>query len=228
MQVMVIVGFTASAVYITTAQFKMGCSRQTQSKVNRIFIFAFICGVFCANSANWFLFPEMLSQPIAVRLMQAGFSFYYGMLGFFAIAAVLLRLAKEDPALWVNQIVPSVLIFHAISRIGCSFEGCCYGLPISAFGVTFDFPAREIESFSLFVLFFVFTKRIKTHRFAWYLASYSVIRFCLEFGRADNRGVLLVDWLSPAQLTSVMIWISLVVWLAWQRVGGSRNVPSAV
>ncbi|MCL1982007.1 MAG: prolipoprotein diacylglyceryl transferase, partial [Clostridiales bacterium] len=180
----------------------------------------------CANVANWFLFPGMLKLALLQRIEQGGFSFYYGMLGFFCVSALLLRACRLDWKFWADQLVPSVLILHAFGRIGCSLSGCCYGAPVELFGVSFDFPARELEAACLFCLYFLFEKKIRGHRFFWYLLCYSTLRFLLEFGRGDDRGVFLIEWLSPAQVTSVLIWAGLAVFMVFHRLLGNRTFPA--
>ena len=72
------------------------------------------------------------------------------------------------------------------------------------------FPAREIEAVSLFVLFLLFQYKIRENRFVRYLLCYSILRFFLEFGRGDYRGAYIAGVFSPAQLTSVVVWVALI------------------
>jgi phosphatidylglycerol:prolipoprotein diacylglycerol transferase len=150
------------------------------------------------------------------------------MFGFFAIFALMLKLQKMDARFWVDEAVPPVLIFHAFGRVGCSLAGCCYGRTFASparfliFGLEI-FPARELEAFCLFALFFLFQYRIKENRFTLYLLCYSVLRFFLEFGRGDYRGVLFVRFLSPAQVTSIIIWIVLLFAAIYKK---QRNSPA--
>ena len=144
---------------------------------------------------------------------MGGFSFYYGMFGFFVVSAIFLRIHKINCKFWINEIIPSVLLFHAFGRIGCSLSGCCFGTEITFLGMDILFPAREMEAIALFIMYFVFELKIKESRFFWYLICYSILRFALEFGRADNRGELFVSWLSPAQITSIAIWVGIGAFL---------------
>jgi hypothetical protein len=74
-------------------------------------------------------------------------------------------------------------------------------------------------------MFFVF-KKIKKHRFALYLLCYSILRFGLDFGRGDDRGTLFVNFLSPSQVISVFIWISLTAWLVVRIVRKAEAAPT--
>lgn len=95
-----------------------------------------------------------------------------------------------------DLVVPFVALAHAIGRIGCFFNGCCYGLP-SRYGFYFPvhnavlIPTQIISSLLLVVLFVVL--RIQQGRvhsdgsiFASYVIFYSVMRFFVEFIRFDS------------------------------------------
>jgi len=211
--VMALIGLLFAFISLTNKQAKFNCTPLIKKRVRRSFWIGLIVALACANIANWFLFPETLQYPLAQKISLGGFSFYYGMLAFFGASAVLLLAHRLDFKFWLNQIVPSLLLFHAFGRVGCSLSGCCHGAEINLFGLTFDFPARELEALALFVLYFIFEKKIKERRLFWYLVCYSTLRFGLEFGRADDRGQMFVPWLSPAQVTSIIIWIALGIYL---------------
>ena len=203
-------GFLCAYGTLAYRQKILGCAPADKRRTRGAFLLALAGGYGCAYMSGWVLGVE-------------GFSFYYGMLAFFAVSALLLWLLKLDAPFWLNEIVPSVLIAHAFGRIGCSFAGCCYGRPVALLGRAFLFPARELEALGLFVLFFIFVTKIKRRRVFWYLLCYSVLRFFLEFGRGDDRGVLLVRWLSPAQMTSVIVWAGLGVQLIVRRAKKRRS-----
>ena len=80
-----------------------------------------------------------------------------------------------------------------------------------------------MEALCLFVMAGVFSRNIKNNRLFWYLCCYSILRFLLEFGRADDRGILFVDWLSPAQVTSILIWAGLGINLLVKNINKVSN-----
>lgn len=223
--IMAIIGFVFAFILLSDKLTGINCTPAMKKSVQRSFLLGFAAALLCAHFANWFLFPEILQYPLNQRIETGGFSFYYGMIGFFVVSALLLRLHKVNCVFWINEIVPSVVLFHAFGRVGCSLSGCCYGMEMVLFGVAFDFPAREIEALALFIMFLIFEKKVTERRFLWYLTCYSVLRFCLEFGRGDDRGVLLFSTLSPAQVTSIAIWIILAAYLTYNalKLIASRN-----
>jgi phosphatidylglycerol:prolipoprotein diacylglycerol transferase len=213
-------------------------ARLTVAEEERIHV-AMIAGcvsaLACANVANWFFFyPESFQYPLLQRIAFSGMTFYCGLFGFLGAFALMLRLLRMDCGRWVNESIPPLLLFHAFGRVGCSLAGCCYGveLPQGArlrgLGLSL-FPAREIESLCLFAMFFIFFFAVKRRRLQKYLLCYSVIRFFLEFGRGDARGVFLTRALSPAQAISVIVWACLCAWLVfhliWRNGGRGRSRP---
>ncbi len=189
---------------------------------------AFLVGGAAANVGNWFLFPKLLEMPLWDRITNAGFTFYAGIIGFFLAAAVLLKIFKFPIRYGVNLLIPSVLLFHAVGRIGCSLAGCCYGIegPFHFGALVLDrFPAREIESLCLFafaaIAQFAFRKR-NYGRFLFYLIAYPVARFIIEFFRGDERGRLLVDFLSPAQVISVVALCAVLVYVICHVLNNRR------
>ncbi|MDR2420827.1 MAG: prolipoprotein diacylglyceryl transferase [Oscillospiraceae bacterium] len=218
--IMAALGLLAALTVLLRREKALKIQADIEEKINTAAIAGCILALVCANAANWFLFyPESFRRPLPERITSSGISFYYGMFGFLASFALILRLLKLDYKLWINEAIPPLLIFHALGRVGCSLAGCCYGReltpPVNILGISLRmFPAREIESICLFVMFFIFRFKLKRHRLPFYLLCYSVIRFALEFGRGDSRGVFLIRALSPAQTTSILVWVALGVWLA--------------
>ncbi|OPY55838.1 MAG: prolipoprotein diacylglyceryl transferase [Pelotomaculum sp. PtaU1.Bin035] len=180
-----------------------------KDKILTLLAVSFLSAMFFANFINWFVIPGVLNYSLIDRFRVAGFTFYFGLIAFFFTSYVLLKIYKFQVGKIINFVIPSALIFHSFGRIGCSFGGCCYGKEINynLFNhfLIERFPAREIEAFLLFVLFVTAYFFIKKDRLVFYLYTYPVIRFFLEYGRGDVRGKLFTDILSPAQMVSIFI-----------------------
>lgn len=187
-----------------------------------LFAMAFLAGIGLSNVGNWFIMPGMMNLPLLVRIQNAGLSFYFGFIGFLTVSALLLKAFKFNVQECLNYIIPSLLLFHAFGRIGCSFGGCCFGKVVNwSFFNTFmitRFPAREIEAFCLFSMFLLTQYFIRKHRLVFYLYTYPIIRFFLEFGRGDNRGWISTTILSPAQIISITILLTTSVFLLIQAI----------
>jgi phosphatidylglycerol:prolipoprotein diacylglycerol transferase len=139
-----------------------------------------------------------------------------GAICFFTINAIV----KTNNLLAFNLLVPFIIISHFWGRIGCFFAGCCYGKPTdSIFGVIYpndSLPALHFETnislhptqlyeACLLALLFVVIMKIKFHfRISVYLIGYGILRFFIEFFRADDRGQVLISFLTPSQLLSFL------------------------
>ncbi len=131
---------------------------------------------------------------------------------------------------------------HGFGRIGCLLDGCCYGKITDAwYGVPhYDVcigdvcykkvnvvPIQLFEAVFLFALAGVLlwlylrgAKRGESRRqmplLPVYMIGYGVWRFVIEYFRADERGKTVVSFLTPSQLTAVLLVIGGVVYLlAW-------------
>ncbi len=194
-----------------------------------LFLLAVSClvGMASANVGNWLVMPELLQEDIINRIGKAGFSYYFGFIGFLIVSSSLLKIFGFQAGKCLNYFIPSLLLFHSLGRVGCSLAGCCYGRLVNwelfnLFTVT-RFPAREIEAFSLFVLFLIVQFIVKKNRLIFYFLTYPIIRFLLEFGRGDYRGLIFMGWLSIAQLISVIIICSTIVYILIAKIRG-RNL----
>ena len=112
---------------------------------------------------------------------------------------------------------------HAFGRIGCFSVGCCYGAevhegdPFAFLGVTFKhgagagvlrYPTQLFEAVFLFILAGVCILMVlkdKKFNSVIYFAAYGIFRFCLEFLRDDDRGVIGIGFvLTPSQVLSIV------------------------
>lgn len=112
-----------------------------------------------------------------------------GMFGVIAIKKILGIKLKLG-----NVIAPSIALGMAIGRLGCFFNGCCYGI-IASWGVDFGdglfrLPTQLFESayhFIAFVLLVYYRNKVKTPGilFKLYLLVYLIFRFLTEFIREN-------------------------------------------
>ncbi|MSP16433.1 MAG: prolipoprotein diacylglyceryl transferase [Myxococcales bacterium] len=156
---------------------------------------------------------------------------YYG--GFLLAAPVGFWYARRQKlGVWrVSDLTaPGIALGLFFGRIGCFLNGCCHGAQCDLpWAVTFPqrsiphnvHPAQLYEalgSLALFVLlYFVVRPRKRRHGevFAWLLVGYGVLRFVLEFVRADPRGSLF--GLSTSQWIGIPLITAGFVLLRWLR-----------
>jgi len=112
-----------------------------------------------------------------------------GMLGVMLIKRILKIKTKMG-----NIIAPSVALGMSIGRLGCFFNGCCFGKP-SSWGVDFGdgllrYPTQLFEvGFHLTAFFLLHNLKFKVKKpgilFKYYVLSYFVFRFFIEFIREN-------------------------------------------
>ena len=110
---------------------------------------------------------------------------------------------------------------HGFGRLGCLFAGCCHGkitdawyaVPMKLGGVWVNaVPVQLYEALFLFALSCAAWLLMKYRQgekriplLPVYLTGYGVWRFFIEYARADNRGETILSFLTPSQLTAVVL-----------------------
>ncbi len=130
-----------------------------------------------------------------------GLAIYGGVLG--AVLATVIYARTKGVSFWVmgDVIAPGAVMGQAIGRVGCLFDGCCYGLPTSLpWGLTYTDPASYapigvsvhptqayllVWNLMVFAVLWGLRKRIKASGvlFLLYLSLYAVGDFGIRFLR---------------------------------------------
>lgn len=160
---------------------------------------------------------EYIRNPLELIMFQHGGLSWFGGLILGSLSAVIyLRKKKAGVLRILDLLAPFICLAQAIGRIGCLFNGCCFGKESAQHGIYFPvhdavlIPA-QIYSSILLVLIFIILRFLQDspHKigqvFFTYLALYSVKRFFIEFLRADNDIVFMGFTLF--QLLSVILFI---------------------
>jgi len=160
---------------------------------------------------------DYLADPVEiVMLTRGGLVFYGGAISAFCAALIYIKKAGLPFMDTFDLLAPFIALGHAIGRIGCFLNGCCYGKPISGwFGIAFEngitrVPTQIYSSLLLLCLFVFLRNRLDKRNFAGqvfylYLIFYSAGRILMEFLRGDNQAVFLN--LTFSQLVSLAIFI---------------------
>ncbi|MBN1267995.1 MAG: prolipoprotein diacylglyceryl transferase [Kiritimatiellae bacterium] len=163
-----------------------------------------------------------LAEPLTIlRIDQGGLIYYGGFIGG-TLAIVLFARRRHLPLPYIADFtVTGLPLGHALGRIGCFLNGCCYGSPSGALpGVQFpegsepwlSYPDTPLHPTQLYefgwnllvyaVLFRAYRRYPRNGRtFCLYLLLYPLGRFALEFLRGDQR----LHWLglTAAQVISL-------------------------
>ncbi len=155
-----------------------------------------------------------LAHPLELfAIWHGGLVFYGGVAGSVLAGWLYARAKGLSLLLIADQLIPFVALAHAIGRIGCFLNGCCYGWPTGAwYGVLFPghdapvIPTQLIEAAGLFGLFLALSRAQTAGRlaqrgalFGRYLAGYGLLRFVVEFLRGDQT-----RWLAGMTLQQVI------------------------
>lgn len=222
------------------------------AKVFNLSLFSAVFGVIFGYLASLLLesFWEFLET--GEFAWGAGSTFYGGLIGAAAVYLGVYFLAgkfyckkKEHIAEFPQMLslaAPCIALAHGVGRIGCLFNGCCYGARTDAwYGIDMlvagewqrRVPLQLFEAIFLFalaaLLFFLFLRYRFRYNASLYLASYGVWRFAVEFFRDDDRGASGIASLSPSQLISLLLilaGIALALVLYLRAARGKKETPA--
>jgi phosphatidylglycerol:prolipoprotein diacylglycerol transferase len=176
---------------------------------------------------HWDAFLQ--SPQDIVAIWHGGLVWYGGFLGGVLAGWCYVRATRLHFFSVMDQVIPFVALGHAIGRVGCFLNGCCYGKVTEAWcGVVFPgqplpvLPTQLIEAGGLFVLF---SGLCQAAAHPWvlsrpgrlsgvYLISYAGLRFAIEFWRGDQA--VLGAGLTLQQLVS-MVMLLVGLWLVSRR-----------
>ncbi len=198
---------------------------------------------------QWEFFREIPSEIPAI--WHGGLVWYGGFAGGVFAAWLYVRAKPISMLRAVDQMIPFATLGHAIGRVGCFLNGCCYGRPTQAWwGVVFPghidrvIPVQVIEAILLTVLCAVLWRvqsmttsparaepgaggwrQLVTPAggvFACYLVGYGLLRFGLEFLRGDQP-----VWLAGLTLQQVisLVLIAVGIKLLIRQAGGRLAQP---
>lgn len=171
-------------------------------------------------------------------LMQGGFVFYGGVFGGIVAAVLGGKIHQIKILPYMEAVAPCLFLGHAIGRVGCYLEGCCYGIPYNGPAcVTYIksaaaptgiplFPVQLLEAVMELILFLglfwlVIKKGLRVENLIFYGLGYSILRFITEFFRYDEeRGML--------GIFSISQWISLICAVGFIFLLGQRMLKKCI
>ncbi|MBA3829995.1 MAG: prolipoprotein diacylglyceryl transferase [Taibaiella sp.] len=206
-----------------------------QHKIHLAVLFAVITGFIGA-----YLFDSLTQHQPLFQSYHFGLTLLGGAVTGFVILLIYFKVNHLPVIPSLNLLTPAFAIAHCFGRIGCFFAGCCFGKPTTLlFGVRYPVdslpyqyyhqviplhPTQLYEAlFALSMFLYLQPKRVK-NAFILYSCSYGAFRFMIEYLRADDRGTLFQNILSPSQLISIGIITSCCIY--WAIAAHSKKIQS--
>ena len=222
-EIMIAVGFLGALVFFRV----FADRRHFSARLQNLCIVGGMAGLFGGYGAavlfqavyNW------LDDGIFTVAGSTGATFYGGLIGgaatfllvYFVAGNLIMKDGQTQKRFFeLSEIAAgSIALAHGCGRLGCLFAGCCHGRVTDAwYGVQNVYlnaktvPVQLFEALFLFSLTALFAWRLCRGRrgnFGWYLIGYAVWRFFVEYLRTDDRGSSPIGFLSPSQLTAVIL-----------------------
>lgn len=222
-EILLVLAFFAALVYFRIWADRGGLKAKLQNLCIFGAMFAMIGGYGAAVLAQ--AFYNFLDSGVFEIAQGTGATFYGGLIGgaavFLAVYFVggyFLKLDAPKHFFTLADIAGgAIALAHGIGRIGCLCAGCChgkvtdawYGIYNVALGVK-TVPVQLFEALFLIALAAFLTWRLwrgLRGNLGLYLSCYAVWRFFAEYLRSDDRGQSPIAFLSPSQLTAVILFL---------------------
>lgn len=210
--IIIIAFFITGVVYIKSPQYSKAFLLDFMSKIVPVLIGAGV-GARIMSAITLLVIWE---KPFWYNLLFGGSVFYGGIVGGGLGLAIMCAIKRQPFLEYTDVFVSLIPLGHAIGRLGCYLNGCCYGCRYDGFfSVTYPIEGKLVKVFptwfvemtvcvGIFIFFnFVYKTKIRGRRTAIYFMLYSCYRFLIEYVRGDDiRGVL---WkLSTSQFISIL------------------------
>ena len=217
-----------AGIWVTTRNArKAGINQDSVWNLGLVIIFSALVGAkVILFFSNYEYYSENFREIFSLSTLRSD-GVYYGGLLLALIAAALYIRKKNLPALKLADLAaPGIALGQAISRLGCLSAGCCYGKPTRMpWGITFRnqyaydnvgvtlniplHPTQIYDSLGALCLFAYLMWRLSKRRatgqvIVEYLGLYAILRFIVEFFRADDRGFILYGLLSTSQFIALL------------------------
>jgi phosphatidylglycerol:prolipoprotein diacylglycerol transferase len=221
--VMAALGFLAATILINVNR---KYAKMTADQATSLVFISVICGILGARLFYVIQFWEKFRNNFweIFRIDHGGLVFYGGFFLAMIGIAVYCRKQKLSIIRVMDIMCPALAVGHAMGRIGCFLNGCCYGKPTEcALGVIYpqgtdphfrygNIPLHPVQLYETaaniilaVLLFFLVRKTRRGFTMASYMILYGVLRFLDEFFRGDHRNLWLDGMLTPAQVIGLAL-----------------------
>ena len=181
------------------------------------------------------------SQPLRI-IGGEGLTIYGAILGAALGVWVYSRINKINFGYVADVVTPGIILAQVLGRVGCLFNGCCYGKEIvgSPFNIVYNnpesfgpigFPVQPTQFYeillllALFAVIMIFRSKFKPDgvQFMFYLGMYSLWRIGIGFLRV---GTPFAFGLEQAQVVGIIV-AAICFSLIAYRVHKAKSLPDA-
>jgi phosphatidylglycerol:prolipoprotein diacylglycerol transferase len=224
--VFVAIAFIVSTVLLSREAKRTG---QNEDIIYNLCVLLLISGIVSARLfyifLNWDYFAGDLAEIFKIN--HGGLVWFGGLIGAAMSALIFMKYKKLSVVSTLDLFVPYVALGQAIGRLGCFFNGCCYGRE-AEWGIYFPVhghtlvPSQLFDSLTLFLIFLALRfmqKRAKGGQvFSMYLILASAQRFLIEFIRGDERpfyfSLSIFQWISAGLF---IVGIFCYLFVSWKK-----------
>jgi len=214
--VMTALGFLAAVLHWSWLGKRQGYPAGLASEIG---IWVMVSGIVGARLAYVIAnLPDYAGDPLQIiRIDRGGLIYYGGFIGAF-LGICYLAHRKNEP-LWRlgDFVITAVPLGHAIGRVGCFLNGCCFGKACDLpWAVGHNHPTPIYETIFnvvlyLFLVGFHGRKKRDGTVVAMYLLLYPIGRFFFEMTRGDDR----MKWMGLTVAQEISVFLLLLGCLLW-------------
>ena len=161
---------------------------------------------FCIVSSK--IMTLLSNNDSNLNLLNSGLSSYGGAIGIILSSLIYSKFIDNKMVIKSNILV--LPLMYSISKLGCFFAGCCYGIPYNGiFNVVYvnklniqQFPIQLLESVIFFIIFLICIFNHKKENIAYILVFICALaKFILDYFRYSH----LHQIISINQIVSIII-----------------------
>lgn len=164
----------------------------------------------------------ILTTKEKVNIITAGLSSYGGAIGLI-ISCLIFEKITDNKKIKTSYIM-SLPLMYSISKLGCLFAGCCYGIKYNGiFNISYPhlysysvFPVQLLETIVFFIIFIVLNliyKKDKKNIICYTILLSSLGKFILDYLRFSHTNI----FLSVNQIISIVFVIISIVILFYTK-----------
>ncbi len=218
--VLVAIGFFTAIYFAAFLAEKQGIKKYIIYDLGFVIILSSIIGARLLYVVVWHKY-YFKNFPEIFMIWKGGMVFYGGLLGALVGSILYVKIKKLSFLKLGDLCMPFVALAHSIGRLGCFYNGCCFGKVDEKCGIVFPvledgkphLPTQIYESilnfinFVILIFLFRYFKKKQGFIFYLYFINYAIIRIIIEFFRGDEeRGKIL--FLSTSTFISIVLLIA--------------------